>query len=54
MSLRYPSRKRHVRLTMAERRTVRGIYLGSPISQRMIARVYNVTQPTISNIVRSA
>lgn len=52
--MRYPRRKRHIRLSQAERRTVRGIYRGSPIPQRMIARVFNVTQPTVSNIVRSA
>jgi hypothetical protein len=54
VSLRYPRRKRHVRLADCQRRMVRWFRKWCKLTQARIARIYNVTQPTVSNILRSA
>jgi predicted XRE-type DNA-binding protein len=51
--MRYPRRKRHVRLNPLSRQIVRSTYRNGGFTQDRIARFYRVTQPTVSNIVRS-
>jgi DNA-binding MarR family transcriptional regulator len=54
MSLRYPRRKQHVRLTDHGRRAVRWFRRWAKRTQAQLARQFNVSQPTISNILRSS
>jgi DNA-binding XRE family transcriptional regulator len=50
---RYPNRKQHVRLSERSRSAVRWFRRWCKRTQAELARQFNVSQPTISNITRS-
>jgi DNA-binding Lrp family transcriptional regulator len=49
----YPRRKQHVRLLAHDRRMVRWFSRWTRRTQAQIASQFNVSQPTISNIIRA-